>query len=249
MAVTRDQARGRTGIARLATVELPEFEAAAPVPELSPAIHRERLGRLRERAEAEGYDRLVIYADREHSANLAWLTGFDPRFEEAIAVIGPAADPAILVGNENWGTAGAAPLPMRRHLHQDLSLPSQPRDRSRPLREVLAEEGIGRGTRVGVVGWKPFEDSTRLEIPSYLADDLRSLTGSADSVENAVDLLIGAADGLRVVNEVEQLAAFEAAACKTSDGVRRVIRGLEPGRTERQAVRLLEWTARPCPAI
>ena len=68
-------------------------------------------------------DRLVLYADREHSANLAWLTGFDPRFEEAIAVVGPAGEPAILVGNECYGTAGAAPLPMRRALLQDLSLP------------------------------------------------------------------------------------------------------------------------------
>jgi Xaa-Pro aminopeptidase len=245
VAVTRDRARGGTGIARLATVEIPEFGTAAPVPELSPAIHRERLARLRTRAEAAGYDRLVIYADREHSANLAWLTGFDPRFEEAIAVVGPAADPAILVGNENWGTAGAAPLPMRRHLHQDLSLPSQPRDRSRPLRDVLAEEGIGPGTRVGVIGWKPFEDPSRLDVPSYLADELRSLTSSSGSAENAVDLLIGAGDGLRIINEVDQLAAFEAAACRTSDGVRRVIFGLQPGMTERQAVRLLEWDGSP----
>ena len=43
---------------------------------------------------------------------------------------------------------------MRRILHQDLSLPSQPRDRSRPLAEILADEGIRAGARVGVVGWK-----------------------------------------------------------------------------------------------
>ena len=41
-------------------------------------IRAERLAALRERAEAHGYDRLVVYADREHSANLAWLSGFDP---------------------------------------------------------------------------------------------------------------------------------------------------------------------------
>ena len=51
-------------------------------------------------------------------------------------------EPAILVGNECFGMAGAAPLPMRRHLFQDLSLPSQPRDRSRPLAEILADEGV-----------------------------------------------------------------------------------------------------------
>ena len=234
-----------TAAACLAAVELPEFGAAGPAPELPPAIHRERLARLRERIEAAGYDRLVVYADREHSANLAWLTGFDPRFEEAIALVGPSNDLAILVGNENWGTAGAAPLPMRRELHQELSLPGQPRDRSRPLGERLAAEGIGRGTKVGVVGWKPLGASGRLDVPSYLADELRSLVGSTGSVENAIGLFIDSADGLRVVNEVDQLAAFETAACRTSDGVRRLILGLEPGMTEREAVALLGWDGTP----
>ncbi len=74
---------------------------------------RPELARLRERADASGYDRLVVYADREHSANLAYLTGFDPRFEEAVLVLGPADEPAILVGNECQGMAAQAPLPMR----------------------------------------------------------------------------------------------------------------------------------------
>ncbi len=92
-----------------------------------------------------GYDRLVVYADREHSANLAYLTGFDPRFEEAMLVVGGSDEPAILVGNECFGMAGAAPLPMRRSLFQDFSLPGQPRDRSRPLSEILAGRGRSRG--------------------------------------------------------------------------------------------------------
>ena len=117
-------------------------------PELPASLYADRLERLRARASEAGIDRLVVYADREHSANVSYLTGFDPRFEEAILVVGETGEPAILVGNENWGTAGAAPLPMRRHRFQDLSLPSQPRDRSRPLAELLGEEGSvpGRGS-------------------------------------------------------------------------------------------------------
>ena len=101
-------------------------------------LRRAASARLRERADAAGFERVVIYADREHSANMAYLTGFDPRFEEALLVVGPDGDPAILVGNECWGMAGAAPLPMRRHRFQDFSLPSQPRDRSGPLADILA---------------------------------------------------------------------------------------------------------------
>jgi hypothetical protein len=187
---------------------------------------------------------LVVYADREHSANLSYLTGFDPRFEEAMLIVGREDEPAILVGNECVGTAGAAPLPMRRHLFQDFSLPSQPRDRSRPLADILREEGIGAGSTVGVVGWKEFGDRTRIEIPAYIVDELRELTPSG-SLENAGHLLTAAADGLRVINELEQLAAFEYAACRTSDGVRRLIRGLEPGLREDEAVALLEWNGMP----
>ena len=70
-------------------------------------------------------------------------------------------------------------------------------------------------------------------------------TGGTATVENATGLLIDAADGLRVINEVEQLAAFEYAACQTSNGVRKLLFGLRPGMTEQQAVRLLEWNGTP----
>ena len=50
----------------------------------------------------------MVYADREHSASIAYLSGFDPRFEEAILVVGPDGPPAILVGNECRGMATAA---------------------------------------------------------------------------------------------------------------------------------------------
>ena len=67
---------------------------------------------------------------------------------------------------------------MRRILFQDLSLPGQPRDRSRPLAEILAGEGIGLGRRIGVVGWKTFADRAAMETPAFLVDELRRLTGS-----------------------------------------------------------------------
>ncbi|HEY6570639.1 MAG TPA: hypothetical protein VIZ22_10130, partial [Candidatus Limnocylindrales bacterium] len=119
------------GTARLTTVDLPDFGMPEVRPEVPGDRYGKRLAALRERADAAGFDRLVVYADREHSANLAFLSGFDPRFEEAMLIVGPASDPLILVGNECFGMAGAAPLPMRRERFQDFSLPSQPRDRSR----------------------------------------------------------------------------------------------------------------------
>lgn len=231
--------------ARLAEITLPDFGMPGARPELPPEVYAARLERLRERSDARGYERLVVYADREHSTNLAYLTGFDPRFEEAVLVVGPTGEPAILVGNECFGMAGAAPLPMRRHLFQDLSLPGQPRARSRPLAEILAGEGVRQGSRIGVLGWKTYASRATIEVPAFLVDELRRLAGPHGVVENAGDLLIDAADGLRVVNEVEQLAALEWAACQVSDGVRRLLAGLRPGMTEREAVRLLRWDGTP----
>jgi hypothetical protein len=230
--------------ARVADIALPDFGAPDADPDLPRELFADRLSRLRERMNAAGYDRLVVYADREHSANISYLTGFDPRFEEALLVVGPDGEPAVLVGNENWDTAGIASLRLRRHLFQDFSLPSQPRDRSRPLNEILAEEGIGRGVRVGTIGWKTYGQPWMSDAPAYVVDALRKLSGS-DNVRNATGLLIDAQDGMRVINEPEQIAYLEWAACHVSEGVKRLLRGLQPGMSEHEAVALLGWNGSP----
>ena len=230
--------------ARVVEIRLPEFGMPDARPEIPPELYEARVARLRERAESGGFDRVVVYSDREHSANLAYLSGFDPRFEEALLVLGPAGAPAILAGNENSGMAAQSPLKMRPVLFQEFSLPGQPRDRSGSLEEILAAEGIGEGSRVGVVGWKTLRPEA-LDAPAYIVDVLRGLVGPAGKVENATGMLIDSADGLRNINEVEQLAAFEFASCQTSDGIRRLLFELNPGVSEAEAVRLLRWNGMP----
>jgi hypothetical protein len=231
--------------ARLARVELLEFGMPARMPTLPAELYEERLRRTRARMAERGLDLLVVYADREHSANLAYLTGFDPRFEEAVLILGPSGQPALLVGNECFALAGAAPLPMRRVLFQDLSLNDQPRDRSQPLEAILGAEGVSPGARVGMVGWKWYARPDWLEVPAYLVDVARALVGSDGSVVNATGIFNDASSGLRTVNEVEQLLAFEYASCQTSEGVKRLLRGLRPGMSEQVAVRLLGWNGMP----
>ena len=231
--------------ARLSDVTLPDFGMPVTEPLLPAAIYPARIERLRSAMGARGYDHIVVWGDREHSANIAYLTGFDPRFEEVVLLVGGSGDPAILLGNECYGLAEVAPLSMRPLRFQDLSLPGQPRDDSRPLTEILADEGIGRNSRLGVVGWKTYSNRETIEVPAFLVDELRQATGPAGLVDNANDLLINPADGLRVINEVEQLAMFEWAACQTSSGVSNVLSGLRPGMTERDCVQLLRWNGSP----
>ena len=231
--------------AQLAQVVLPDFGMPRTEPLMPASIYRDRMERLRSGMEVRGYDHIVVWADREHSANIAYLTGFDPRFEEAVLVVGASDDPAILVGNECHGMAEAAPLPMRPVRFQDLSLPGQPRSASRPLPEILGDEGIGPADRVGIVGWKTYSSRESIEAPAFLVDELRRATGPAGLVENANDMFIDPVGGLRVINEVEQLAAFEWAACQTSSSIRRVLTGLQLGMTERDCAQLLRWNGSP----
>src|SRR3954470_20026898 len=232
--------------AQLTDVPLPDFGMPTTEPALPPELYGQRLERLRERMESRRYDHILVWGDREHSANVAYLTGFDPRFEETLLVISATGgQPALLLGNECYGGGEVAPLSTRRVKFQGFILPGQSRDESAALTDILSGEGIRRGSRVGVVGWKTYSNRETMEVPAFVVDELRRLCGSGGLVENANDLLIEATDGLRVINEVEQLARFEWAACQTSSGVRQVLTGLRPGMTEREAVRLLEWNGTP----
>jgi hypothetical protein len=230
---------------RLAEVELPDFGIPSTVPAIPESTYIDRFERFRSRLANLGYDAAVVYADREHSANLSYLSGFDPRFEEAILVVAGPSQPLLLTGNECVGMASSAPLPMRVELYQEFSLPGQPRDRSRPLDVIVRTEGLSAGARVGVFGWKEISDRSRIEVPAFVVDVLREVVGNSGAVENANDILTAADDGMRVIHEIDQLAAMEYAATRTSSGVRDLLVGLRPGMREDDAVALLKWDGSP----
>src|SRR3989304_5963200 len=136
--------------------------------------------------------------------------------------------------------AGPAPLPMRRPLFQDRSLTGQPRDRSRSLSEILRDEGVRIGARVGVMGWKSFADRSWLEVPAYLADALRDGVGRDGRVGNANDNLIDAGGGLPELPGGLRRRGRERAAggdtrlrgatrCALLRGRRRMVRGFARG--------------------
>ena len=73
--------------AELAELELPEFGLPTVEPVIPPETYLARIEALSGKARDAGYDSFVVYGDREHFANLAWLTGYDPRFEEALLIL------------------------------------------------------------------------------------------------------------------------------------------------------------------
>jgi len=236
--------------AELATLALPKFGIPSVQPQISAATYRARLQKFMEWGGAAGLDVLVVYADREHNANLAYLTGYEPRFEEALLLVNlkKSGKPLLLVGNEGFSYTQISPIKdaLEVVLYQTFSLMGQARDQNPPLAQVIQAAGVERGTQVGIAGWKYFDQresprpDTWLEVPSFIADTCREISGKLENVRNINALLMDASAGLRTINEVEQLAAFEFAATHTSQAVRNVLFGMEPGMTEYAAVELMK---------
>ncbi len=236
---------------RLIEADLPEFGGHESRPDLSPSLYDERLTRLMGRIRAAGLSALLVYGDREHFANLAWATGFDPRFEEALLILVPGRAPMLLTGPENQGAGRAAPVALDVRLYPPFGLLGQERARTPALADLLAEAGIATDQRVGIAGWKyygpqetPHPDSW-IESPAFIVDTLRWLTGQGGAVVNATALFMHASTGLRAENEIDQLAAFEFAAVHVSEAVKRVVFGLKPGLRESEAATLMRPIGAP----
>jgi Xaa-Pro aminopeptidase len=237
--------------ARLAAIDLPSFGIATEEPLLEPDVYESRYQALLTYIRKNRVDAFLIYADREHAANLAWLTGFDPRFEEALLIVLPGQDPLLLTGPENQGVANAAPIPMNVCLYPPMGLLGQDRSETDDLADLLHRAGIERGNYVGISGWKYFgpqehtQHETWIEIPSYIVDNLRGIVGSRGKVFNAGAAFMNPENGFRAINSIDELARFEFAACHTSDAVKRVIQNTRPGMQEYEAVQALHPIGKP----
>lgn len=231
---------------KLEQIELADFGQASALPQIATDEYESRLAAVVELMKQHRLDFLAVYGDREHFANMAYLTGFDPRFEEALLLLDSQGRRLLLVGNEGHGYVDQDGPALEVELFQDFSLLGQPRDRSRPLRTILSGFGIGRAAKVGCVGWKYFVGNgveggdQAMEVPSYLVDLLRDLTTDRSAVTNATHILMDPRDGLRVTNTAAQIAQFEYAATRVSQSVRSVIRHLREGVSERELARYLQ---------
>ena len=235
----------------LAELELPEFGLPTVQPVIPLETYEARIDAAMMRASAAGYEALLVYGDREHFANLAYLTGYDPRFEEALLILLPGRQPTLLLGNEGMGYSGVSPVDIDRVLYQSFSLLGQPRGDSPLLKDILTAAGLRSGQGLGIAGWKSFDDreasdpARALEIPAFIVEVLTELVGDRDRLYNATDIFMSPSAGLRAVNDVDQLATYEFAAAYTSQAVRQLIFGVEAGMSEFDAVALMRLTGLP----
>ena len=239
---------------RLIELDWPEFgEATLPAP-VDLSEYEARLEATRAAMERAGYTHLIVYGDREHFANLTYLTNFDPRFEEAVLIIRGDGDPLLVVGNECEGYLGVSPLytagKLRSERFQPFSLLNQPRQDSRLIQDIFADERIETGANVGCVGWKYFGDSEvgngryAIELPAYLVDSLRHLAGYGH-VTNATALFMHPQNGLRARCSAAEIAYFEYTNVLASEGMKRMLFGMREGMSDYDVIQLTQWNGEP----
>lgn len=238
----------------LKDIDWPCFGTSTPVITPSWQELEQRIARCRQMMQARDLTHLVVYADREHFANLMYLTHFDPRFEEAILIINRTDHPLLLVGNECVGHLTVSPLyndgKLRYERYQPLSLISQPRNESRTLQAIFDAEGIKKTSRVGCIGWKYYTDiefanpQHAIEIPSIIVDTLRSTCGYTNVV-NATDMLMSPVYGLKSSCSPFEIAHFEFSNIMASEGMKNLLTNFEADITDFQLAAKYNYTGYP----
>ncbi|MCF3942876.1 hypothetical protein [Oceanobacillus alkalisoli] len=234
----------------LKNIKLPDFGIPEDRPVIPKEVYEERCSKLYEAAKC---DWIFIYGDREHFGNLYYLSGFDPRFEEAALAIGPKNKKYLLVGNEGFDYSFKAnKVDAEVLLTQSFSLLGQDRTQAPRLDNILREIGMSKEDTIGVIGWKYLEETetiphaSNIFIPAMIVDGINSIIEKP--VVDVTKVLMNPTDGLRAINEVEEIVGLEFGAARASMAVNRIIEGSNNGMTEFQAVSNMGYAGDPLSA-
>ena len=229
-------------------IAIPDFGVPDARPVIPAATYEARVAALFTRAAA---DWVVVYADREHLANIAFLTGFEPRFEEALLLLGRGGERLIVTGNESIDYVPVARLPgVRGVLAQSFSLMGQVRSRAPDLAAVLRECGVAAGQSIALAGWKYASaeewrgSAETFFVPAYVVDSLRAVVGSG-SITDVTAILTNPVDGMRAIIDADEVAQLEWGAARASAAVQRIVEGTRPGMNELQSAALMGYAGEP----
>lgn len=231
---------------RIVVKNIPQPDCWLDVPSvpLTDATLKKRKSRVLARMAQLSLETLIVYADKEHGANFEYLTGFIPRFEEALLVLHRDGEAVLVLGNENLKLAAHARLENRVVHAPWFSLPNQPMTNAASLPDTLRLAGLAYKKRIGVAGWKLFtseyDDNTQLfDLPSFIVDSLRAAVTPDCVLINATGVFISPANGARVINTANELAHYEYGANLASTAILQALNAIEPGKTEKQIGALL----------
>lgn len=213
-----------------------ETSAESPVDLVDETIqlHKEKIIAQMKNADL---DVLFVYGDREHGTNFGYLTGFEPRFEEALLALHSNGSAYLLLGNESLRMKQYSRIEAEAIQVPYFSLPNQPMQTDKTLAELIASAGVKEGMRVGIAGWKMFtssyEDNQQLfDTPYFIVNAVKELVKDTGNVLNATSLFIHPGTGARTLMNANEIAHYEFGASLASSRILRVLDKLEPGKTE-----------------
>ena len=213
--------------------------------------YQERIEHLWKMEQAQNYDFIIIYGDREHFSNVDYFTGYDVRWEETLLILQRGKVPTILVGNEGRGYVNEMVTNLHIELYQTFSLMGTPNDeRSKKLKDILKDSGLKAGSRIGLIGWKEYrrelfsENQLLTDVPYYIVAAIAEITG-LEQIQNAVGLLCDCRYGLKHTLTAKEIIHFELSGTKTSRGVYNCIKHAKPGMREIEAAAFLNLDGEP----
>ena len=205
--------------------------------------HRKVLEKMKERE----LDVLMVYGDREHGSNYAYLTGFETRFEESILVLHKDGTCYLMLGNENLKMCNYSFIKATTVHVPHFSLPHQPMEVEKSLDELFQDAGIKNGMKIGFAGWKLFtsrfeNNDTLFDAPAFMVDAVRRVNSDGTLV-NAAGIFLDAADGVRHIMNANEIAHYEYGAGLASSRVLAAMNEVAPGKTELELADVLSTAA------
>lgn len=227
----------------------PVVEVPGAPEDLSDAVYIRRLEKLCKAMEKAGLDAVLIYADREHGGNFGYMTGFEPRFEEACLAVHADGRAWVMLGNECLKMHQYSRIPVNYVHVPYFSLPNQPMEGEMTMADSLRAAGFVPGMKAGLMGWKVFtgrlaDGRMMFDVPHFIVEAMSDVVGCGNIV-NAADLMMDPGSGLRATYGAEEIAQFEFAASLASERVWKVLREVEVGRTEHELADHLAAYAQP----
>lgn len=237
-----DNYRGEKVIDRYNSISLkeiktPEYDNSGTPIFLTDETIQQRKNKVIELMKKNVIDTLVIYADVEHGGNFEYLTGFIPRFEEALLVLHQNGVAYLVLGNENLNKAKYSRIKAYPVHAPYFSLPNQPMGNKLTFKELLVSTGIKENSKVGIIGWKYFtsklEDNYYLfDVPYYIVKGIKEIVKNEENVQNRTDVFIGAKYGVRTINNANEIAHYEFGSSLASDCVLKAANKIEVGMSE-----------------
>lgn len=229
-------------------VTMPSTGTYVPV-DLTQETFRQRRQRVLDAMKQQNLDLLMVYGDREHGGNFACLTGFEPRFEEAVLVLRQDGESWLMLGNENLKMASYSQIRAKAVHVPHFSLPNQPMGNTVDLEGLFKQAGVCGGCRIGIAGWKLFTSTTDhneelFDVPGFIVQTVQKINRQGSTV-NAGGLFLDPATGIRIRCNANEIAHYEAGAGMASARVLEALNQIAPGRTEMEIAACLNTSGQP----